>query len=151
YSGVEADIYTTAKGMGNGFPTGGVWISPQFKAWHGMLGTTFGGNPLACAAALAVAEVMESESLMQNAEETGTYLLTRLKAFPGITEVRGRGLMIGIELPAEKSALRKKLLYEGRVFTGEARPNTVRLLPSLALTRSEADYFLEKFHESLQD
>lgn len=148
HSGVEADIYTTAKGMGNGFPIGGVWIGPQFTPWHGMLGTTFGGNPLACAAALAVAEVMESESLMLNAAETGTYLLTQLKAWPGIREVRGRGLMIGIDLPAEKSGLRNKLLLEERVFTGEAKPNIVRLLPSLALTRDEADHFLEKFRLS---
>ncbi len=151
YCGVDADIYTTAKGMGNGFPVGGVWVGPQFRSWHGMLGTTFGGNPLACAAALAVAEVMESESLMQNAAETGTYLMTQLKACSGITEVRGRGLMIGIDLPAEKSDLRKRLLHKGRVFTGEAKPNVVRLLPSLALTRTEADHFLEKFYESFQD
>ena len=151
YCGVDADIYTTAKGMGNGFPVGGVWVGPQFRSWHGMLGTTFGGNPLACAAALAVAEVMESESLMQNAAETGTYLMTQLKACSGITEVRGRGLMIGIDLPAEKSDLRKRLLDKGRVFTGEAKPNVVRLLPSLALTRTEADHFLEKFYESFQD
>jgi acetylornithine aminotransferase len=137
--------------MGNGFPVGGVWAGPQFRPWHGMLGTTFGGNPLACAAALAVAEVMESESLMQNAAETGTYLMTKLKACSGIKEVRGRGLMIGIDLTAEKSDLRKRLLHKGRVFTGEAKPNVVRLLPSLALTRTEADYFLEKFYESFQD
>ena len=151
YCGVDADIYTTAKGMGNGFPVGGVWAGPQFRPWHGMLGTTFGGNPLACAVALAVAEVMESESLMQNAAETGTYLMTKLKACSGIKEVRGRGLMIGIDLTAEKSDLRKRLLHKGRVFTGEAKPNVVRLLPSLALTRTEADYFLEKFYESFQD
>ncbi|MEY4202470.1 MAG: hypothetical protein RL013_171 [Bacteroidota bacterium] len=151
YCGVDADIYTTAKGMGNGFPVGGVWVGPQFRSWHGMLGTTFGGNPLACAAALAVAEVIESESLMQNAAETGIYLMTQLKACSGITEVRGRGLMIGIDLPAEKSDLRKRLLHKGRVFTGEAKPNVVRLLPSLALTRTEADHFLEKFYESFQD
>lgn len=151
YCGVDADIYTTAKGMGNGFPVGGVWVGPQFRSWHGMLGTTFGGNPLACAAALAVAEVIESESLMQNAAETGIYLMTQLKACSGITEVRGRGLMIGIDLPAEKSNLRKRLLHKGRVFTGEAKPNVVRLLPSLALTRTEADHFLEKFYESFQD
>jgi acetylornithine/N-succinyldiaminopimelate aminotransferase len=151
YCGVDADIYTTAKGMGNGFPVGGVWAGPQFRPWHGMLGTTFGGNPLACAAALAVAEVMESESLMQNAAETGTYLMTKLKACSGIKEVRGRGLMIGIDLTAEKSDLRKRLLHKGRVFTGEAKPNVVRLLPSLALTRTEADHFLEKFYESFQD
>lgn len=151
YCGVDADIYTTAKGMGNGFPVGGVWVGPQFRSWHGMLGTTFGGNPLACAAALAVAEVIESESLMQNAAETGIYLMTQLKACSGIKEVRGRGLMIGIDLPAEKSDLRKRLLHKGRVFTGEAKPNVVRLLPSLALTRTEADHFLEKFYESFQD
>lgn len=150
YSGTEADIYTTAKGMGNGFPIGGVWIGPKFTPWHGMLGTTFGGNPLACAAALAVAEVMEAESLMTNASEMGSYLTDRLKTRTEIPEIRGRGLMIGIDLPADKAGLRKKLLHEGRVFTGEAKPNVVRLLPSLALTRAEADHFLEKFHEAYQ-
>lgn len=149
WAGVEADVYTTAKGMGNGFPVGGVWIAPHLKPWHGMLGTTFGGNPLACAAALAVAETIESEKLMENAATIGQYLITALRAIPGITEVRGRGLMIGIDLPAENAEVRKRLLYDKGVFTGEAKPNVIRLLPSLALTQQEADHFLRAFKASL--
>ncbi len=145
WAGVQADIYTTAKGMGNGFPVAGVWIAPHFKPWHGMLGTTFGGNPLACAAALAVAEVMMQENLMENAARQGAYLMEQLRAQTGIVEVRGRGLMIGIELAPEHSDLRKRLLFDKGVFTGEAKPNVVRLLPSLALTRAEADHFLDAF------
>ncbi|HLP96609.1 MAG TPA: aminotransferase class III-fold pyridoxal phosphate-dependent enzyme [Saprospiraceae bacterium] len=145
WSGVQADIYTTAKGMGNGFPVAGVWIAPKFKPWHGMLGTTFGGNPMACAAALAVAEVMMQEQLMENAAAQGTYLMEQLRAQVGITDVRGRGLMIGIELAPEHSDLRKRLLFDKGVFTGEAKPNVVRLLPSLAITRAEADHFLDAF------
>lgn len=149
WAGVEADVYTTAKGMGNGFPIGGVWIAPHLKPWHGMLGTTFGGNPLACAAALAVAETIESEKLMENAATIGDYLITALRAIPGINEVRGRGLMIGIDLPAENAEVRKRLLYDKGVFTGEAKPNVIRLLPSLALTQQEADHFLRAFKASL--
>ena len=130
WAGVPADIYTTAKGMGNGFPIGGVWIAPHLKPWHGMLGTTFGGNPLACAAALAVAETIENEGLLEHAHSLGTYLMQALQDISGVTEVRGRGLMIGIELPAEKSEVRQKLLFEKGVFTGEAKPNVIRLLPS---------------------
>jgi acetylornithine aminotransferase len=145
WAGVPADIYTTAKGMGNGFPIGGVWIAPHLKPWHGMLGTTFGGNPLACAAALAVAETIENEGLLEHAHSLGTYLMQALQDIPGVTEVRGRGLMIGIDLPAEKSEVRQKLLFEKGVFTGEAKPNVIRLLPSLALKREEADHFLAAF------
>ncbi|MDO8970082.1 MAG: aspartate aminotransferase family protein [Saprospiraceae bacterium] len=145
WAGVQPDVYTTAKGMGNGFPIGGVWIAPHLKPWHGMLGTTFGGNPLACAAALAVIEVIEKEGLIANAATLGEYLMDELRKLPGVSEVRGRGLMIGIELPTEKADLRQRLLYEKGVFTGEAKPNVIRLLPSLALTREEADHFLEAF------
>lgn len=145
WAGVSADIYTTAKGMGNGFPIGGVWIAPHLKPWHGMLGTTFGGNPLACAAALAVAETIENERLLENAASQGSYLMEELGKLSTVTEVRGRGLMIGIDLPTEKADVRQRLLFEKGVFTGEAKPNVIRLLPSLALKRAEADHFLEAF------
>lgn len=143
YAGVYADIYSMAKGMGNGFPIGAISIAPKFKPWHGMLGTTFGGNHLACAAALAVLEVMEQEDLMRNAEETGNYIIAELKKFDQITEVRGRGLMIGIDLPEQFSHVKKDLLFKHRIFTGEAKPNVIRLLPALNLKKSDADQFLE--------
>lgn len=143
WSGQQADIYTMAKGMGNGFPIGAISIAPKFEAWHGMLGTTFGGSHLACAAAIAVLEVMEQENLIKNAAEMGDYLLGELKQMEGIVEVRGRGLMIGIELPAEMKDLRNQLLFEDHIFTGVASPNIIRLLPSLTLSAPEADRFLE--------
>ncbi len=142
YAGVSADIYTMAKGMGNGFPIGGISISPNFKAWHGMLGTTFGGNHLACAAALAVLEVMEQDQLMNNAEQVGNYLISELKAIPQISEVRGRGLMIGIELSDEYANVKKDLLFKHRIFTGEAKPHVIRLLPALNISKAHADQFL---------
>jgi acetylornithine/N-succinyldiaminopimelate aminotransferase len=145
YAGVEADVYTMAKGMGNGFPVAGISIAPKFKPWHGELGTTFGGNHLACAAALAVLEVMQQENLMKNAEEVGNYLITELKKFEQVVEVRGRGLMIGIELPAELAHVKKELLFTHHIFTGEAKPNVIRLLPALNLTKAHADEFLEAF------
>jgi acetylornithine/N-succinyldiaminopimelate aminotransferase len=145
YAGVNADIYTMAKGMGNGFPVAGISIAPKFTAWHFMLGTTFGGNHLACAAALAVLEIMEQDQLMKNAEKTGSYLITELQKIEGVREVRGRGLMIGIDLPEELSALKKNLLFKHFIFTGEAKPNVIRLLPALNLTREQADQFLENF------
>ena len=151
YAGVNADIYTMAKGMGNGFPIGAISIAPKFVPWHGMLGTTFGGNHLACAAALAVLEVMEQDQLMKNAAEVGAYLITELKKFSEVQEVRGRGLMIGIDLPAELSGVKKKLLFKQHIFTGEAKPNVIRLLPALNLTRAHADMFLEKFFLALKD
>jgi len=147
YSGVEADVYTMAKGMGNGFPVAGISIAPKFKPWHGELGTTFGGNHLACAAALAVLEVMEKDNLMKNAEEIGNYLITELKKFEQVKEVRGRGLMIGIELPEELAHVKKELLFTHHIFTGEAKPNVIRLLPALNLTKAHADEFLEAFGE----
>ncbi|MDO3643999.1 aspartate aminotransferase family protein [Mucilaginibacter sp. L3T2-6] len=149
FAGVNADIYTMAKGMGNGFPIGGIIISPKIKPAYGMLGTTFGGNHLACAAGLAVLEVIERDNLLQNAAEVGGYLIEELKKFKQVVEVRGRGLMIGIELPAELSSVRKDLLFKHHIFTGEAKPNVVRLLPALNLTKAYADRFLEAFAETL--
>ena len=140
-SGVNADIYTMAKGMGNGFPIGAISIAPKIQPKHFMLGTTFGGNHLACAAALAVLEVMEEEKLMDNAKAVGNYLITELKKLPKIKEVRGKGLMIGIELPEELNTVKKDLLFKHKIFTGEAKPNVIRLLPALNITKTEADIF----------
>jgi acetylornithine/N-succinyldiaminopimelate aminotransferase len=145
FAGVNADIYTMAKGIGNGFPIGAISISPKIQPAYGMLGTTFGGNHLACAAALAVLEVMEQDNLMQNAAEVGGYLIDELKKFKQVTEVRGRGLMIGIDLPAEYANAKKDLLFKHHIFTGEAKPNVIRLLPALNLTKAHADQFLEAF------
>jgi acetylornithine/N-succinyldiaminopimelate aminotransferase len=150
YAGVEADVYTMAKGMGNGFPVAGISIAPKFKPWHGMLGTTFGGNHLACAAALAVLEIMEQDGLMKNAEEVGNYLIVALKEIPEIKEVRGRGLMIGIELPDTLPNVKKDLLFKHKIFTGEAKPNVIRLLPALNLTTAQADQFLNEFKIALK-
>ncbi|PWS27616.1 aspartate aminotransferase family protein [Pedobacter yonginense] len=147
YSGVEADVYTMAKGMGNGFPVAGISIAPKFKPWHGELGTTFGGNHLACAAALAVLEVMERDNLMKNAEEIGNYLIAELRKFEQVVEVRGRGLMIGIELPESLAHVKKDLLFKHHIFTGEAKPNVIRLLPALNLTQAHADEFLTAFRK----
>lgn len=149
HAGVNADIYSMAKGMGNGFPIGGIIISPKFKPVYGMLGTTFGGNHLACAAALAVLEVIEKESLIANAGVIGNYLMEELRKLPKVKEVRGRGLMIGIELPEELAHVRKELLFKHKIFTGEAKPNVIRLLPSLALTKEQADHFLTAFKAEL--
>lgn len=149
YAGVNADIYTMAKGMGNGFPIGGILIAPHIKPKHGMLGTTFGGNHLACAAALAVLEVIESENLIEQARQRGMYLLNRLKAVNGIANVRGRGLMIGFDVPEDLKDLRKNLLNNYQIFTGEAKPNVIRLLPSLAITRKQVDEFLELLQEEI--
>ena len=150
YSGIEADLITIAKGMGNGFPVGGVLIHPNIKPWSGMLGTTFGGNYLACAAALSVLEVIQQEDLMNNAAALGKYWMEQLRSFPPITEVRGKGLMIGFDLPNSLASLRKDLLFKHHIFTGEAKPNTVRLLPSLALSKSDADLFLEALSHELK-
>jgi acetylornithine/N-succinyldiaminopimelate aminotransferase len=149
YAGVAADIYTMAKGMGNGFPIGAIIIAPHLQPKHGMLGTTFGGNHLACAAALAVLEVIEGEGLMANAVETGNYLMAELKKIPQLMRVRGKGLMIGFDLPDTLKDLRKNLLWHQRIFTGEAKPNTIRLLPSLALRKKDADEFLEAIQEEI--
>jgi acetylornithine/N-succinyldiaminopimelate aminotransferase len=149
YAGVNADIYTMAKGMGNGFPVAGISIAPKFHAKYSMLGTTFGGNHLACAAALAVLEIIEQDNLLQNATEVGEYLITELKKLPKIKEVRGRGLMIGIELPEELKDVKKNLLFKHKIFTGEAKPYVIRLLPALNLNKVEADMFLNAFKEEL--
>jgi acetylornithine/N-succinyldiaminopimelate aminotransferase len=145
FASVNADIYTMAKGMGNGFPVGAISIARQILPAYGMLGTTFGGNHLACAAALAVLEVMEQDNLMQNAATVGAYLIDELKKFKQVKEVRGRGLMIGIDLPAEFANAKKDLLFKQHIFTGEAKPNVIRLLPALNLTKAHADRFLEAF------
>lgn len=150
HSGVSADIYTMAKGMGNGFPIGGIIIAPHIKPKHGMLGTTFGGNHLACAAALAVLEVIEKEKLLANAAEVGAYLINELKNIPQLQNVRGRGLMIGFDVPAELKDLKKNLLWNYKIFTGEAKPNVIRLLPSLALRKKDADEFLEAVTEEVE-
>ncbi|MFB0495479.1 acetylornithine/N-succinyldiaminopimelate aminotransferase [Mucilaginibacter sp. OAE612] len=145
FAGVNADIYSMAKGMGNGFPVGGIIISPKIQPAYGMLGTTFGGNHLACAAGLAVLETIEQDNLLQNAAEVGGYLIKELNKLEQVKEVRGRGLMIGIELPEELAHARKELLNKHHIFTGEAKPNVIRLLPALNLTKAHADRFLEAF------
>jgi len=150
YAGVNADVYSMAKGMGNGFPIGGILVAPHIKPKYGMLGTTFGGNHLACAAALAVLEVIEAEDLLQNAEKVGQHLMNELKKLPLIKNVRGKGLMIGFDVPEEYKDLRKNLLFRQHIFTGEAKPNVVRLLPSLALTIEEADRFLTALSKELK-
>jgi acetylornithine/N-succinyldiaminopimelate aminotransferase len=149
FAGVDADIYSIAKGMGNGFPIGGIIISPKIKAKHFMLGTTFGGNHLACAAALAVLEVIEQESLMLNAEKIGNYLQSALKDIPEISGVRGYGLMIGFDVPDSHKNLKKDLLFKHRIFTGEAKPNVIRLLPSLALTMEDASSFIDALKSAI--
>ena len=149
YADVNADIYTMAKGMGNGFPVAGILIAPHIKPKHGMLGTTFGGNHLACAAALGVLEVIEKENLIEQAKQRGMYLINRLKKIDGIQNVRGRGLMIGFDVPEELKDLKKNLLYNQNIFTGESKPNVIRLLPSLAITRKQVDEFLEALQEEI--
>ena len=143
YAGVSADIYSMAKGMGNGFPVAGIMIAPHIKPKHFQLGTTFGGNHLACAAALAVLEVIEKESLLEHAQQTGEWLQEELKKIPELEGVRGRGLMIGFDVPTRFSDLKKRLLLNQHIFTGEAKPNVIRLLPSLALTMQDAPRFIE--------
>ena len=145
HAGIRPDLITTAKGMGNGFPIGGVLIAPHFEARPGLLGTTFGGNHLACAAAIAVLDTIERERLVENAAAVGEYLLGELRRFTTLREVRGRGLMIGIETDGPGAELRRRLLFERHVFTGGAGASTVRLLPALCLTRELADRFLESF------
>ena len=151
HAGVNADIYTMAKGMGNGFPVAGILIAPHIHSKHGMLGTTFGGNQLACAAALAVLEVMEEEKLMENTKTNGEYLMRQLKAIPELQNVRGRGFMIGFDVPEELKNLKKKLLFDFKIFTGEAKPNVIRLLPSLALNKRQIDDFLESLNEAIEE
>ena len=149
HNGIKADIITVAKGIGNGFPMAGVLISPMFTPVYGQLGTTFGGNHLACSAALAVLDVISQENLVENAAKVGEYLMTELKKFPQIKEVRGRGLMIGLEFEEPIKELRLKLLKEQHVFTGVSGTNVLRLLPPLCLSMEEADLFLERFRKVL--
>jgi acetylornithine/N-succinyldiaminopimelate aminotransferase len=149
HAGISADIYTIAKGMGNGFPVAGVLIAPHIKPKHGMLGTTFGGNPLACAAALAVLEIIRDENLMANATTVGNYLMEQLRGMPALQQVRGRGLMIGFDVPTELSGLKNDLLSKTHVFTGEAKPSVIRLLPPLSLSLREADVFLKAIQSLL--
>lgn len=150
YAGVNADIYTMAKGMGNGFPIGGIIIAPHIKPKHFQLGTTFGGNHLACAAALAVLEVMEEEKLLDHAAQMGMYISNQLKQIDGLNNIRGRGLMIGFDVTEALKDLRKNLLSNQRIFTGEAKPNVVRLLPSLALKKKDAEMFIEAVKEEVE-
>jgi acetylornithine aminotransferase len=147
YAGIHPDLMTTAKGMGNGFPIGGVLIHPKFKAVHGMLGTTFGGNHLACAAGIAVLDVIKEENLVENALQVGNYLMEGVKNMPGIKEMRGKGLMIGIEFEEPADAIRNQLLFEHHIFTGASGKHTIRLLPSLALKKEDADLFLESLEK----
>jgi acetylornithine aminotransferase len=149
FAGVNADIYTMAKGMGNGFPVAGIIIAPHIKPKHFQLGTTFGGNHLACAAALAVLEVLEEEKLMGNATLIGKYLRDELEAIPELKNVRGRGLMIGFDVPEELKDLKKNLLWNQKIFTGEAKPNVIRLLPSLALKKRDAEQFIDSIKEEI--
>lgn len=149
YAGIRPDIITMAKGMGNGFPIGGLLISPMFTPFYGMLGTTFGGNHMACTAAIAVLDVMEREHLVENAGRVGAWLIDELRRLPGIKEVRGRGLMIGIEFDAPIKELRTSLLFDHKVFTGVAGTNVIRLLPPLCLSMQEAAEFIERFKKVL--
>jgi len=149
-AGVDADIYSMAKGMGNGFPIGGILIAPHIAPKYGMLGTTFGGNHLACAAALAVVEVMDNENLLDNAASNGAYLMEALSKIDILENVRGRGLMIGFDVPDSIKDLKKVLLQEFKVFTGEAKPNVIRLLPSLSISKEEVDIFLDRLQKAIQ-
>ena len=149
--GIKPDIITVAKGIGNGFPMSGVLISPDFKPVYGQLGTTFGGNHLACSAALAVLDVMEQENLVKNAQEVGDYLMEKIRSLnnPKIKDVRGRGLMIGIELTEDQKPVRERLVYEQHVFTGCSGTNLLRLLPPLTFTKELADEFIERLQKAL--
>ncbi len=149
YNGIRPDMITMAKGIANGFPMGGVLISPKFTPVYGQLGTTFGGNHLACAAAIAVLDVMKSEHLVENAATVGAHLLEELTHFKQIKEVRGRGLMTGMEFEEPVKEIRKRLLFEQKVFTGVSGTNVIRLLPPLCLSQAEADEFLERLHRVL--
>ncbi len=152
YAGIQADLITVAKGMGNGFPIGAVLISPKFEAKHGLLGTTFGGNYLACAAAIAVLDIIAKENLIENARNIGTYLIEQLKEFKQLKEVRGMGLMIGIEMHEPIAVLRNKLIQEHHIFTGtSSNKNTVRILPPLCISKADADYFLQAFSSSINN
>lgn len=150
-AGVSADIYSMAKGIGNGFPMGAISIAPKIQPVYGMLGTTFGGNPLACTAAIAVADVIKEENLIDNAKKMGDYLIAELRQLPGVKEVRGRGLMIGVELFEEAAPLRKKLIYDEHIFVGSAgNKNVFRLLPALNITPAHCDQLLTSLKKLLK-
>lgn len=151
YSSIQPDVVTTAKGMGNGFPIGGVLISPKFEPWFGMLGTTYGGNHLACAAGIAVLDVLKSQKLIANAEEVGNYLIAELGKIEAIKEVRGKGLMIGLEFENEIGEIRKKLLFDKKIFTGVSGQHVIRLLPPLNLKKENAKLFVDKLKEVLEE
>ena len=158
HADIKADIITTAKGMANGFPIGGVLVSPEIDAWYGMLGTTFGGNHLACAAAIAVLDVIKAESLIENSKEIGKYLFLEIEKIAStakgkeiIKEVRGTGLMIGIELYEGYKQLRQKLLFEENIFTGAAGANIIRLLPPLCIDKTAVDIFINSFSKIVQE
>jgi acetylornithine/N-succinyldiaminopimelate aminotransferase len=150
HAGINADIYTMAKGMGNGFPIGGILIAPPINPKHGMLGTTFGGNHLACAAALAVLEVIEQENLLQQAAENGAYLLNRLQQIEGIENIRGTGLIIGFDVPDALKDLRNNLLQQHHIFTGEAKPNVIRLLPALNIRKEQLNNFVSALQQAIE-
>lgn len=150
HAGIKPDLITMAKGMGNGFPIGGVLISPKFTPTYGMLGTTFGGNHLGCTAAIAVLEIMQAEKLVENAERIGSELISELTKMPQIKEVRGRGLIIGLEFENPVKELRQNLLYKQHIFTGASGTNVIRLLPPLCLSKEDADLFLQRFTEALK-
>jgi len=151
FAGVNADIYSMAKGMGNGFPVAGIIIAPHIKPKHFQLGTTFGGNHLACAAALSVLEVIEEEKLMGNAVMIGNYLKNELENIPQLQNIRGRGLIIGFDVPEMLKDLRKNMLWNQKIFTGEAKPNVIRLLPSLALKKRDAEDFIDALKEEVSN
>ncbi len=151
HAGVNADIYSMAKGMGNGFPIGGIAIVPHIQPKYGMLGTTFGGNHLACAAALAVLDVIENDALINKAEETGTYLVKRLSEVAGLKNIRGRGLMIGFDTDDKYKDLRKNLLLKHKVFTGEAKPSVIRLLPALNIGTKEVDMLIDAIKTEIEN
>ena len=150
YNGIKPDLITVAKGIANGLPCGGLLISPMFQPVIGQLGTTFGGNHLACAAANAVLDVMESEHLVENAANVGSYLLEQLRQIPGPKEVRGRGLMIGMEFDQPIKEIRQRLLFEEHIFTGVSGTNVIRLLPPLCITKQDADRFLESYSKVIK-
>ncbi len=151
YAAVNADIYTMAKGMGNGFPVAGIIVAPHIPPIHLQLGTTFGGNHLACAAAIAVLEIIEEEKLMGNAVTIGKYLKDELENIPQLKNVRGRGLMIGFDVPEDLKSLKKNLLWNQKIFTGESKPNVIRLLPSLALKKKDAEQFIDSIKEEIEN
>lgn len=149
HAGIRPDLITVAKGMGNGFPIGGLMISPKFNASHGMLGTTFGGSHLACTAAIAVLDVIKAEHLVENAQKVGDFIIEELKKLPNLKEVRGLGLMIGIEFDYPVKDIRNSLLFDKKIFTGASGTNTIRLLPPLCLSKSDAQYFIDQFKSLL--